>query len=140
MVIIVFVNFSRISEVFFLNRIYLLSVEWYRIKFKGWNSNKWRISLNINICCKVGDKSKLLLYLNSVLSMKWLWSRSKRLKGLHWGLVVTHLKTEKMETFIFLLPTYLVYQNLFCGTLICPIGLATWFKIGMYLLNGEKHY
>jgi len=32
---------------------------------------------------------------------------------------VTHLKSFFSKTYIFLLPTYLVYQSLFCGTLIC---------------------
>ena len=38
---------------------------------------------------------------------------------------------------------YLVYLNLFWGTLIIimsSIDLATGFKIGMYLLNKEKHF
>jgi len=44
------------------------------------------------------------------------------------------------KTYMFLLPTYLLCQHFFCGTLICPIDLSTRFKIGMYLLNKEKRY
>jgi len=52
--------------------------------------------------------------------------RLSLLKRLHWGLsgCVTHDKTLFSKTYIFLLPTYLVYQNLFCDILICP--LLTW--------------
>jgi len=54
---------------------------------------------------------------------------------------VTHLKINFAKNYIFLLPTYLVYQSLFCGTLIMSsIDLATRFKTGMYQLNREKHY
>ena len=35
---------------------------------------------------------------------------------------VTHLKRNFSKTYIFLLPTYLVYQNLFGVTLICPLS------------------
>jgi len=48
-----------------------------------------------------------------------------RLKGL-WTLRsghVTHLKRFFLKRYMFLLPTYLVYQNLFCGTLICPLSI-----------------
>ena len=45
-------------------------------------------------------------------------------------------------TYMFLLPTYLVYQNLLCGVYLnmSSIDLTTPFKIGMYLLNREKRY
>jgi len=35
----------------------------------------------------------------------------------------THFISEISETYIFLLPMHLVYQNLFCGTLICPLWI-----------------
>jgi len=33
----------------------------------------------------------------------------------------TQLKRKISKTYNFLLPTNLLYQNLFCGTLICPL-------------------
>ena len=41
-------------------------------------------------------------------------------KGLHWGLVLS-IKKIFFKAYIFFLPTYLVYQNLFCGTLKYPL-------------------
>jgi len=47
------------------------------------------------------------------------------LKGLHWGLDMWFTKIYLFsKTSIVLLPTYLVYQNVLCGTLTCP--LSTW--------------
>jgi len=39
---------------------------------------------------------------------------------------LTHLKRNFSKFYIFLLSMYLVYQNLFCGTLVCD--MATWLK------------
>jgi len=36
---------------------------------------------------------------------------------------VTHLKRKFSKTYIFLLPTFLVYENLFCSTLICALSI-----------------
>jgi len=43
---------------------------------------------------------------------------------------ITHLKFFFSKTYIFLLPTYLVYQHLFCGTLICPLSI---WQLGLKL-------
>jgi len=43
-----------------------------------------------------------------------------------------------LKTYIFLLPTYLVYQNLFCGTNLSSINLETRHKTGKYLWNREN--
>ena len=37
--------------------------------------------------------------------------------------LIRHLKRNFSKTYMFLLPMYLVYQNLFCGTLICPLSI-----------------
>ena len=44
-----------------------------------------------------------------------------------------------MKTYIFLLPTYLVYQNLFCGTLICPLSIWQFgFKLECICWTGKS--
>ena len=43
---------------------------------------------------------------------------------------VTHLKRFFSKIYIFLLPTYLVYQNWFSGTLICPLSI---WQLGLKL-------
>jgi len=39
------------------------------------------------------------------------------------------------KTYIFLLPTYLVYQKIFCGILICPLSI---WQLGFYIVYVEQ--
>jgi len=44
---------------------------------------------------------------------------------------ITHSKRFFSKIYIFLLPTYFVYQNLFCGTLLCPRSI---WQLGLKLV------
>jgi len=50
---------------------------------------------------------------------------------------VTHLKRKYSKTYMFLLPMYLVYQNLFCGTLICPVSIWLGLKGNVSVEQGK---
>jgi len=52
---------------------------------------------------------------------------------------VTHLKRFFFENLYFLLPAYIVHENLFCGTIICPLSIwQLGLKLECYCLTGKS--
>jgi len=91
------------------------------------------------ICCVFEFATNFMLRFLMLFQPAWLfklhlllfWTILLYLKGLHWGLVVWLTKKYFFpKNYIFFLPTYLVYQNLCWGTLICP--LLNW-QLGLKL-------
>jgi len=116
------------------------------------NANRERRLLSLNL---VNDQDRRLITLSVLLygvilfpfaAIKTIYDLMKcvfpclifvwgMLKGIHWGQVVKH--TQKNYSLV--LPTYLVYQNLFCGTFICLSSV--WhldLKLGCHCWSGKR--
>ena len=76
---------------------------------------------------------KLLL---CVITKEWyLWGNITIFHLFYFNMKMHEVKYGWVYNFLF--PMYFVYQNLFCGTLICPLSILQLglINIGMYLIN-----
>ena len=80
--------------------------------------------------------NKLLLWV--ITNEGYLWGKITIVYLFNFNMKMHEVKY--CWVYYFLFPMYFVYQNLFCGTWICPLSI--WqlglIDIGMYLMNREN--